>query len=89
MMDEQTYDELEKQIRMTAHTVAGVLDTEKCYIRKTGLKFNVDLHAVVDGDLTVTRGHEIAHQLSDALKEKLPELEHILVHIEPNEDGGE
>ena len=47
------------------------------------MKFHVDLHANVDGDLTVREGHDIAHDLKDTLKKEIPELGNILIHIEP------
>jgi len=85
IMDEQLYDELVAKIRNTSLTVQGVLDTEKCYIRKTGMKYHVDLHAVVDGSLSVKQGHDIAHRLQDTLREKVEEIGHVFVHIEPYE----
>jgi divalent metal cation (Fe/Co/Zn/Cd) transporter len=42
------------------------------------------LHAIVDGLLTVKEGHAIAHQLKDTLREQLPQLGHVLIHVEPN-----
>jgi len=83
IMDENVYPELVNQIRDIAKTVSGVVATEKCYVRKAGMKFHIDLHAVVDGGLTVTEGHEIAHQLKDTLMEQIPEIGNVLVHIEP------
>lgn len=83
IMDENVYPELVSQIRTIAETVSGVVATEKCYVRKAGMKFHIDLHAVVDGGLTVTEGHEIAHQLKDTLMEQIPEIGNVLVHIEP------
>jgi cation diffusion facilitator family transporter len=85
IMDEHLYDELELEIRKVSKTVPGIIDTEKCFIRKAGMKYHVDLHAVVNGELSVKEGHELAHNLQDALKRDLPELGHILIHIEPYE----
>jgi cation diffusion facilitator family transporter len=84
IMDEHVYDDLVEEIRQIALTVDGVLYTEKCFIRKAGLKYHVDLHATVKGDLTVKRGHEIAHQLKNTLRSQLPQLGHVLIHIEPD-----
>lgn len=86
IMDEHTYDDLIEEIREIAITVDGVIATEKCLVRKSGLRYHIDLHAIVDGDLTVKKGHDIAHDLKDTLKEKLPELGGILIHIEPDEN---
>lgn len=84
IMDEHVYDDLVVEIRKIALTINGIEDTEKCFIRKTGLKYNVDLHATVQADLTVKIGHEIAHRLKDTLKQELPQLGHVLIHIEPD-----
>ncbi|MEO4005063.1 cation diffusion facilitator family transporter [Flavobacterium sp. CAU 1735] len=85
IMDEHFYDDLIEEIRTISVQVDGVIDTEKCFIRKSGMKYHVDLHAIVNAQLTVKEGHEIAHRLKDTLKEQIPELGHILIHIEPNE----
>jgi cation diffusion facilitator family transporter len=85
IMDEHLYDELVDEIRKIAVTVNGVEDTEKCYIRKNGLKYIVDLHATVDANLTVKQGHDIAHNLKDTLEKQLPQLAYVLIHIEPND----
>lgn len=84
IMDEHVYDDLVKEIRVIALTVNGVIDTEKCYVRKSGLTYHVDLHAIVKGSLTVKEGHNIAHELKDTLLNRLPQLGHVLIHIEPD-----
>jgi divalent metal cation (Fe/Co/Zn/Cd) transporter len=54
IMDENLYDELIEEIRIVSLTVEGILGTEKCFIRKTGMKYHVDLHAIVSGKISVT-----------------------------------
>lgn len=84
IMDEHFYDELIDKIRLVSKGVNGVINTEKCFVRKAGMKFFIDLHVEVNGNLTVTEGHEIAHRLKDALQNELPELADVLIHIEPH-----
>ena len=84
IMDEHLYDDLVERIRQVSLTVEGITDTEKCFIRKAGMKYHVDLHAIVDGNSTVKEGHDLAHKLKDTLKTEIIELGHILIHIEPN-----
>jgi divalent metal cation (Fe/Co/Zn/Cd) transporter len=59
--------------------------TEKCFIRKAGMSFHVDLHAKVDAGITVREGHDIAHRLKDILRQEIPQLGHVLIHVEPQE----
>ena len=86
IMDEHLYEDLISRIRHVAKDVPGVVDTEKCFVRKSGMKFHVELHATVDSQITVKAGHEIAHLLKDTLRRRMPELGHVLIHIEPHED---
>jgi cation diffusion facilitator family transporter len=85
IMDEHLYDDIELRIREIAKQVEGVIDTEKCYIRKTGMKYYIDLHAVVDAGISVKNGHDIARNLKNTLKTEMTELADVLVHIEPND----
>ncbi len=84
IMDEHLYQDLEKEIRIIAQSVNGVIAIEKCFIRKAGMKYHVDLHVIVNGNKSVKEGHDIAHDLKDTLREKLIELGHVLIHIEPD-----
>ncbi|SEG41112.1 cation diffusion facilitator family transporter [Flavobacterium urumqiense] len=86
IMDEHVYDDLIEKIREVSQQVEGIIDTEKCFIRKAGMKYHVDLHAIVNANITVKEGHELAHKLKDTLTEKLPELGHVLIHVEPGEN---
>ncbi len=84
VMDENNFSELTQEIRDISLKVEGIEGTEKCFIRKAGMTYHVDLHAHVRGDLTVTEGHDIAHKLKDTLCKEIPQLGHVLIHIEPS-----
>jgi cation diffusion facilitator family transporter len=84
IMDENFYDELIAEIRKVSLQVDGIEYTEKCFIRKAGMKYHVDLHAVVNASITVKEGHDISHLLKDTLRNEIPELGHVLIHIEPS-----
>lgn len=84
IMDENQNEDLIAEIRKVSLTVEGILGTEKCFIRKSGMIYHVDLHAIVDGELSVKKGHHLAHKLKDELRHQIPQLGHVLIHIEPN-----
>jgi cation diffusion facilitator family transporter len=73
-----------EEIRAGALQVPGALGVEKCFARKTGLRYHVDLHLEVDPDLTVFASHEIASAVRDHLKANLDWVEDVLVHVEPH-----
>jgi len=82
-MDTDPGTHIHDAVRTAAATVAGVEGIEKCKIRKMGVEFYVDLHVFVQGDLPVRDGHTIAHAVKDAIRERMPSVADVLVHIEP------
>ena len=52
-------------------------------MRKMGFSFYVDLHIIVEGELSVREGHRIAHLVENTVLEKLPEISEVLVQVEP------
>lgn len=83
IMDEHLYDDLEEKVRVMSLFEPGIIATEKCLIRKAGMQYHVDLHAIVDGDISVKEGHALAHKLQNRLMDGLPELSNVFIHIEP------
>ena len=71
------------QIRTVALAVPGVEGVEKCYARKTGFEYHVDLHLEVDPGITVRESHDIATAVRIHLKESLDFIADVLVHVEP------
>ncbi len=86
VMDAAVSPEVERQVRAVAAGVAGVRRVEKCRVLKSGLSYLVDIHVHVDGDLSVRRGHEIAHAVTEALLHAPLAVTDVAVHIEPAAD---
>ncbi|MDX1761891.1 MAG: cation diffusion facilitator family transporter [Christiangramia sp.] len=86
VMDEHRYEDIEAEIREIAHANPGVTETEKCFIRKTGMTYHIDLHIAVDAEITVKEGHDIAHRVKDDILEKIPQVADVLIHIEPDDE---
>lgn len=84
IMDEDLYGNENEKIKVIARAVPGVLAVEKCIIRKSGMLYFVDMHAVVKGNLSVAEGHAISHLIKDRVIEVMPEVGDVLVHIEPD-----
>jgi cation diffusion facilitator family transporter len=84
IMDEHFYDDMVDDIRKISKDVEGVIGTEKCFVRKSGLTYHVDLHMIVDRNISVKEGHRIAHLLKNTLKKEMPEISDVLIHMEPD-----
>ena len=44
---------------------------------------SVDMHLEVDPQMTMLRSHVIAHDVKDKIREAIPAVSDVLVHIEP------
>lgn len=84
IMDEHLYDDLIEDIRKVSNTVDGIKATEKCFVRKAGMRYLIELHAIVNGKITVEEGRFLAHKLQDEIQNELPEIAHVTIHIEPD-----
>jgi cation diffusion facilitator family transporter len=86
LMDTAPPPEIEREVREVAAGVPGVIGLEKCFVRKVGFQYYVDLHVVVSGDMTVRSGHAISHRVEDEVLAKVDRVANVLVHIEPEEE---
>ena len=73
-----------ERIRQVALTVPGALGVEKCFARKTGLQWHVDLHLEVDPSMSVYDSHELATQVRERVRDELDWVADVLVHVEPH-----
>jgi cation diffusion facilitator family transporter len=83
VMDGAVEMAVQEKIRTVAGGVSGVAAIEKCRVRKSGLGLCMDIHVEVDGRMTVTEGHDVAHRVKDALMESGLRVADVVVHIEP------
>jgi len=72
-----------QKVRDVANKVENVMGIDKCYVRKMGFDYFVDIHVLVDANLPVFQGHEIAHKVKDELMREYSNISDVLVHIEP------
>ena len=83
LMDRSPDSRLVNQIRAVAGTIPGVGGVEKCFVRKVGWQFFVDMHVEVDPQMTVENSHRISHEVKDKVRAEIPSVRDVLVHIEP------
>ena len=86
LMDTMPPASLIAAIRASSHRVTGVRGVEKCWARKTGLQYHVDLHLEVDPEMPVVDAHGIAERVRQQVRRDIAEVADVLVHIEPAPD---
>ncbi len=85
LLDEALEPGLCASVTEIAEKIPDVVKVERCLSRKMGTAFHIDMHIWVDGTLTVTRGHHIAHGVKDELFSNFPQLIDVHIHVEPSE----
>jgi cation diffusion facilitator family transporter len=86
LMDAAPSAEVVGLIRRTAGSIPGVQAIEKCMVRKTGPRYYVDMHVEVDPGMSVKNGHRIAHEVKDKVRDTVPAVRDVLIHIEPSRE---
>ncbi len=88
LTDAVPYQELGEDVRRVAEQVPGVRGTHRCWVRRHGFDYFVDLDILVDGDLTVREGHDLAHAVHERVRDELPLIAKVMVHVEPDDEYG-
>lgn len=83
LMDTAPSKSFNAEIQKIAEAIPNVSAVEKCFVRKMGFNYFVDMHVEVDPQMTVQQAHEIAHRVKDEIRGQLPAVHDVLVHIEP------
>jgi len=88
LIDTAPAPEMAHLVREIATKVPGVLGTHHCRVRKVGFVYFVDLDVLCDPNESIRHGHEVAHNVGEAIHRQLPEVAKVLVHVEPADDYG-
>jgi divalent metal cation (Fe/Co/Zn/Cd) transporter len=83
VLDGNVPEKLAAEIRSLAQQVPGVVEIEKCRIRKSGIGLFIELHVRVRGETTVREGHEIGHAVKKHLLASNPRILDTVIHLEP------
>ena len=76
-------DELEEIRRCVREHRGDIISGyHKLRARRAGSRRHVDLHVIVDEDLTVAEAHDIAEHIEDDIRACVPNTD-VLVHVEP------
>ena len=89
LMDRTPGGDVVRQVKAVAESVPGVLATEKLAVRKTGLQYRVTLHVQADPLLPLHDAHVLGGKVKSAIRESLPQVQSVLVHMEPYAAAGD
>jgi cation diffusion facilitator family transporter len=77
-------DEVEEEILRLAGSVDGVAEPHDLRTRRIGNHYAIELHILMDGDITLRQAHEKASEVEELLRQCYGKDTHVAVHVEPN-----
>jgi len=83
LLDTGISDEKINELKKTINTIQNVKGVHKLRTRKLANYIYIDLHLEVDGQLSVTKGHDISEEVKNTLIQKNPKIIDVMVHLEP------
>lgn len=73
-----------EKIRSCTRSVEGVLSIHDLKVRTSGGQYQMELHIVVDGTISVAQGHSIAKTVENYIYEDFQSAERVIVHVDPS-----
>ncbi|OGV27709.1 MAG: cation transporter [Legionellales bacterium RIFCSPHIGHO2_12_FULL_37_14] len=86
LIDTAVSPEIIQEIERIITSVAGVNKIHQLRTRTMGSHIIVDVHVLVFPYITVSEGHYIAHHVHQTLLKKMPAINDVTVHIDPEDD---
>ena len=83
MVDKACDKETETRIRECILKQEGVISIDLLKTRTFASRIYVDLEISADGQMTLSDAHEIAHRIHDRVEQEIPDVKHIMIHVNP------
>ena len=83
LMEKSLPDEVENEILDIVRSVPEVSDPHELCTRRIGNHYAIELHILMDGNLSLKSTHDKATEIEKRLKERYGEETHVAVHVEP------
>ena len=83
LMDGIENPEIYNEIFDSVKRIEGIKNPHNCKVRRMGHQFLIAIDLEVDGNISVTRSHEMAHQVEQQIKKDIKNVYDVLVHMEP------
>jgi cation diffusion facilitator family transporter len=83
LMEQSLPEEVEQEILQLADSVDGIEEPHDLRTRRIGNHYAIELHILMDGDVTLNEAHEKASEVEELLRQHYGAETHVVVHVEP------
>ena len=86
MVDQTGGEELEDEVRQLTLGQSGVKGIDRLQSRRFGNRVYIEMEISADGELPLRQSHAIAEAVHDRIEQALPQVKHIMIHVNPAEN---
>ena len=83
LMEQSLPDDVEEEILRLVGTLPDVVEPHDLRTRRIGNHYAIELHFLMDGDISLKEAHDKASEVEDLLREHYGKETHVAVHVEP------
>ena len=83
LMEQSLPDVIEDEILGLVASLPDVAEPHELRTRRIGNHYAIELHILMDGDISLKEAHDKASEVEDLLRERYGEETHVAVHVEP------
>ena len=83
LLEESLPDAVEEEILQMVAALPGLSKPHDLRTRRIGNHYAIELHILMDGDITLREAHDKASEVEDILKSHYGQETHVAVHVEP------
>ena len=86
LMEHSLPEVVEEEILRIVEELPGVVYPHDLRTRRIGNHYAIELHILMDGDITLREAHNKASEVEDLLRARYGEDTHVAVHVEPQDN---
>ena len=83
LMEQSLPDKVEDEILKLVAELPGISEPHELRTRRIGNHYAIELHILMDGDISLKEAHDKASEVEDVLRQHYGEETHVAVHVEP------
>ena len=83
LMEHSLPDAVEDEILQLVASLPGLVEPHDLRTRRIGNHYAIELHILMDGDISLRQAHDKASEVEDLLRDHYGEDTHVAVHVEP------
>lgn len=85
LLEHSLPDDVEDEIMQIAGSEPDVIEPHDLRTRRIGSRYAIELHILMNGDITLSKAHDHADSIEEKLKKRFGDNTHVAIHMEPSE----